>query len=388
MPSEHFEQPLRDWSARKHAILKAYLPTFCTVLSNRAGGPIWYVDGYAGAGVYQNKNNPSPGEPGSPVLAAQTARDLPYDVRCINVEEDDENFESLERETMPFSHVTNIHADFNNVVDNVLNTVARHPALFFLDPFGTKDLPMEGLVDRIAMRTRQMDILLRYATETVRRVAAAYEKDLSRQVAYAQTLNKWFRGTEWQQLLQRFPVGPERDQALLNYYMQQLVSISGGRLAYASSYPIRTIEGNVKYHLVFATGDRLGIKLMSDILYREETRFIEQQAEHKQKKHDLKLQGQMSLFEEPKPDPIALQQEQLDQIQATILQIAREGRTDWEFDGLRCELIINHGWFAHMSEKEFRAACKTLHTFGKIERLTLHNNAWGKGTHFRILPKS
>jgi three-Cys-motif partner protein len=65
MPSEHFEQPLRDWSSRKHSILKAYLPTFCTALSNRAGGgPIWYVDGYAGAGIYKDKNNPSaPSEP-------------------------------------------------------------------------------------------------------------------------------------------------------------------------------------------------------------------------------------------------------------------------------------------------------------------------------------
>ncbi len=43
--------------------------------------------------------------------------------------------------------VENIHADFNDAVDNVLQRVQDAPAFFFLDPFGTKDLPMQGLID-------------------------------------------------------------------------------------------------------------------------------------------------------------------------------------------------------------------------------------------------
>jgi hypothetical protein len=58
----HFDEPLQDWTRRKHAILEEYLPTFCTalvstarhailsgtiapgqtlVIPSQAGGPIW-----------------------------------------------------------------------------------------------------------------------------------------------------------------------------------------------------------------------------------------------------------------------------------------------------------------------------------------------------------
>jgi three-Cys-motif partner protein len=186
----HFTQ-LRDWSARKHAVLKNYLPTFCKALSNQAKGKaIWYVDGFAGAGVYRDQNNSEDtGACGSPVLAAQITKELPYTIRCLNIEEDAENFASLERETMDFPHVMSIRGDLNSVIHEVLRRVSGCPAFFFLDPFGTKDLPMEGLVDRIALRREPTDILLRYDTSTVRRLAANVEKDPVRGDANARNLD-------------------------------------------------------------------------------------------------------------------------------------------------------------------------------------------------------
>ncbi len=280
----HFKQ-LRDWSERKHAVLEDYLPAFCRALSRQArGGALWYVDGYAGAGIYRDPNNPAdPGAIGSPVLAARKTQDLPYAINCLNVEGNSQNFESLQRETVAFAHVENIHADFTAVVEDILAKVAGAPAFFFLDPFGTKDLPMEGLIDRIALRTSPTDLLLRYATETVRRLAGAYEKGDTASGAFAQNLDKWFRGQEWRTLIAQH-TGSDRDDALINYYLQQLVTISNGRMKMASSYPIRSTGGTTKYHLVFATGDRLGIKLMSDILFKADRKYEEDFAAYQKQK--------------------------------------------------------------------------------------------------------
>lgn len=80
MSLSHFNQPKKDWSKRKHAVLRSYLPSFCTALSGK--GTIWYVDGYAGAGIYRDMSDPKdPGEAGSPVLAAAITQHLPYDIQ-------------------------------------------------------------------------------------------------------------------------------------------------------------------------------------------------------------------------------------------------------------------------------------------------------------------
>lgn len=382
MNNLHFNQRKKDWSARKHAVLRDYLPTFCRALSRQ--GTIWYVDGFAGAGTFRDPNDPNASvETGSPVLAAEIAQELPYDIRCYNVEEDQENFDSLVEATYQYNHVTNVHADFNNVVEHVLAVVQKTPAFFFLDPFGTKDLPMAGVIDRIALRTKATDILVRYATETVRRLAGAYEKDFLRRDAHARNLDNWFRGEAWRQVVQNFPAGPLRDAELLRYYLHQIVTISGGRLRFATAYPIRTIEGYIKYHLVFATGDKLGVKLMSDVLYKVESQFIEEQNAHEQQKQEMLLAGQMSMFEDETPTQADIYQQHLRNIQNSILEIVKDGRAEWNFDDLRFELIMNRSWFARMSEKEFRAAVKALYEEGRVERLS-EGNAWGKDTNLRV----
>jgi three-Cys-motif partner protein len=387
MAPSHFDKRVRDWSARKHDILKEYLPTFCRALSRRANGStIWYIDGYAGAGIYKDPADLSDlGTPGSPVLAATETQKLAYDIRCLNVEEDKDNFESLQRETTSFQHVENIHADFNSVIGDVLKRVQNSPAFFFLDPFGTNDLPMQGLIDRIALRTKQTDILLRYATETVRRLAGSHEKDMVRGSANAQNLDKWFRGDKWRSILQQHPAGSKRDEELLEYYQQQLVSISGGRLAFAKAYPIRALNGQVKYHLVFASGDRLGIKLMSDILYKAEAKYNADHEAYQQQIENPAGQLQFDLFNDQQADPSVQQIHRIEAIKIDILRVGQTMKQDWEFYELLYELILNQNWFARFSEKEFRAACKALHTQARIKRLT-SGGAWKQGTCFYIEP--
>ncbi len=382
----HFTQ-LRDWSERKHAVLEDYLPAFCRALSRHTGdGPIWYVDGYAGAGIYGDPDNPNDlGAIGSPILAARKTQGLSYPIRCLNVEGNTQNFESLQRETAAFTHVENIHADFTAVVDDVLAKTAGAPAFFFLDSFGTKELPMDGVIDRIALRMSPTDVLLRYATDAVRRLAGAYEKGDKSSSAHARNLDKWFRGQEWRTIIAGHS-GPARDEALLNYYIQQLVTISKGRMKMACSYPIRTSGGITKYHLVFATGNRLGIKIMSDILYKADTKYEEDFAAYQKQKEREKRGGQTTIFDifedtvgEPSHSDAAAR---ITKVKQAILKEGHGGKRQWEFDDLRYALMMN-GLFAQFSEKDFRDACKELHAESRIERIS-EGRGWTRGTLFTL----
>jgi three-Cys-motif partner protein len=384
MTNAYFEESLPEWSARKHAILKAYLPRFCTALSRVARqhyeGAIWYIDGYAGAGVHKED-----GSPGSPVLAAQVTRDLPYDVRCINVEENDDNFASLQKATATFDHVVNYHADFNQIVSNVLQQVKNCPSFFFLDSYGPKDLPMSGLIDKIASRTVPTDILLRYDSEGLRRIAGAYEKDIPRSAAHAQNLTKAFRGDGWRDILKQEPAGKQRDELLLAYYKQQLISIPNGRFKYTAAYPIRTIEGRLKYHLLFATGSPLGVKIMSDILYDAENSFVEQQAAYRKQKEEAAPFKQLGfdLFEENLSDPTDLAKQKIEAIRRDIIKLMKSGKDEWDFEQLFNELIINHGWSGRMLEKDFRDTCKSMEQNGELFRMT-QGKSWQRGTRLKI----
>lgn len=380
-----FKESLPEWSARKHAILKAYLPRFCTALSRVARqhyeGTIWYVDGYAGAGIHKED-----GSPGSPVLAAQVTHDLPYDIRCLNIEENDLNFASLQDATSTFTHVVNHLADFNEIVDLVLKKVENCPSFFFLDSYGPKDLPMSGLIDRIALRKFPTDILIRYDAEGLRRIAGAYEKDLLRRGAHAHNLTRTFGGDGWREILQEQSSGKQRDQRLLSYYREQLTSIRNGRFKHTAAYPIRTIEGKLKYYLVFATGSRLGVKLMSDVLYEAEVSFTEQQAVYKRQKEDANpvRQLDLNLFQEVLPNPVDLEEQKLEAIQKNVIELMHSGKSEWDFEELFYELIIHQGWFGVILEKDFRSACKQMEQKGKLVRNT-PGNAWKKGTEFRIV---
>jgi len=141
------------------------------------------------------------------------------------------------------------------------------------------------------------------------------------------------------------------------------------------------IEGTTKYHFVFATGDRLGMKLMSDILFKADRQYDEDHTTHRKQKDLEKRNGQTSMLDLLEPEPADEVGERINQLKLSILE---QGNIRYEFDDLRCTLI-EKGWFARSCEKDVRAACKGLHTEGKIARIS-EGRAWSRGTEFIIQP--
>src|SRR5947209_11865077 len=97
---EDYFDVMHEWSGRKLKLLKAYVESAARILGsiNR----IYYVDGFAGKGMYLD------GSKGSPIRIAELAQQFesegkPYSFRCINVEENEEYFANLEAERAKIS---------------------------------------------------------------------------------------------------------------------------------------------------------------------------------------------------------------------------------------------------------------------------------------------
>src|SRR5207253_7863364 len=116
-----------------------------------AGGRVGYVDGYAGAGAYDD------GSPASPTLALATAEALAgvRDMQCYFVERDRVVYDRLVAavKASPASgnaHV--IHGDIANELDGILTEVEDAPLFAFLDPFGL-GVPFRHLTERLMARS-------------------------------------------------------------------------------------------------------------------------------------------------------------------------------------------------------------------------------------------
>ena len=118
--AEEFFSDLKEWSTRKLSIIKKYVDGFSKILGSKHK-EIFYVDGFAGRGVYDN------GEKGSPVLAAEAAQSFQqssksFTLMCINVEQNHDNFANLSSETTKFGNlVENIEGSFEENIDIILS---------------------------------------------------------------------------------------------------------------------------------------------------------------------------------------------------------------------------------------------------------------------------
>jgi three-Cys-motif partner protein len=382
---EYFQEH-REWSARKHAVLIEYLPAFfkaLSKLSQERNAPMWYVDGYAGAGSYRDEKR-GVESLGSPILAAEQIGKLreqySYNIRCLNTELKPDYFQQLQQATQSFNYVENLQGDFRKCLSSVLKRVEGCSTLFFLDPFGTKMLPMRGLIELIAQRTSPTDMLIRYDTLGVKRLVGAsqYAEKNGTSNPYSVILDHWFAGKGWQEIVQKEMGVEERDKQLLAYYRQQLLRISSThRYCAVADYPIRTLANEHKYSMIFYTRDKLGVKLMNDTLFKVESDFVSHQKSFREAQ-----QVTMSLFTlEPTPD------EQKQAIIQGIKQYVQKQvvfKTDWQFGEMLFKLFSDD-WFGRFKEAHLRDACKELVQSGNIQRLS-EGNAWKPETAFRILP--
>ena len=176
----------------KHGILKGYLQAWIPILSSNHRR-IVIVDGFSGPGEYKG------GEPGSPVMALDVAKDHVEkgnispnsEVVFVFIEERSDRAAHLEGLVKPYSEIPQlqIHVEnheFNGTFSVVLDDLRKvgkqiAPTFVFADPFGFKGLPMR-LLHRVLSYDRT-EIFANLAVDSVNRFLEHPEEKIRKEIS-------------------------------------------------------------------------------------------------------------------------------------------------------------------------------------------------------------
>jgi three-Cys-motif partner protein len=354
--AEDFFTDLKDWSARKLEIIKKYVGGFSNILGSRYR-ELYYIDGFAGKGTYDG------GEKGSPVLIAELAQQFqcsnkPFNLHCINIERDTNNYANLSTETKKFGNlVTNYEGSFENHIEKILSQIKNIPAVFFIDPFGVKGTDWD-YVEKIIARRDLTDTWIRFDHITVRRLAGFYESEAKDASGKLHALQNLFGIKDAQKLQSRLEAGStsqERIQNAVRLYEEQIEKAYGKytRKGFAASYPIISIDGQRKYHLVFACSNYKAATLANNIINGVEETFKREQEEYKENQAE-----QMSLF------PIELTQNQIFEDKVKSLKkslLALQKNNPLKREEMHFQLLLcNKNLFGKIGRSHLTQAIKEL----------------------------
>ena len=293
--SNNFFEEQKDWSKRKLAIVQQYLAGFTKILGSSTTQPcVYYIDGFAGKGIYDD------GAKGSPVLAVELAQDYrnnhkKYKLNCINVEEDYGNFQNLEKSTNQFQGtIENFNGTFSSQIPTILQNIGNCPAFFFIDPFGVSDVDWIDMI-KILHRSAPTDLWLRFDHKTVRRLSGFFDSGSRGADSKVQRLLKLYGVQRADNLFQKLDgnTPEERIVNAVNYYVERLETElkTIKKFGYSAGFPIVSLEGQNKYHLVFAASHIKAVILASETVYSVERNRPQEMQEYQQKKT-----GQSFLF--------------------------------------------------------------------------------------------
>lgn len=300
---DDYFRDIKEWSRRKLNIVRKYLDGFTKILGSAIPGPVFHIDGFAGRGIYES------GEIGSPVMAAKLASKIqtegkPYSLYCVNVEENPDNFANLQAETACFGKLVSNHlGTLNNNADIILDQVRDAPAIFFLDDFGVKGTEWIA-VEKVIARKQPTDLWIRFDHRTVRRLAGFADSEAKDAFGKLALLPQLFGINDPGYLLQRLdgPTPESRIQNAVLLYLERLEIAfqTFDKNGFAAAYPIISLDGQRKYHLVFACSHPTAATLASNIVNGEEENFQIEIQEYKER-----LTQQPTLFAlEPTPEEI------------------------------------------------------------------------------------
>jgi len=165
LSTENFFASPQGAAIVKHTVLGAYIRLFVNKLGS-THGTVYYLDGYAGPGVYGD------GTHGSPKLAVEVAELVSEirDLRCTFVEKDADHAAALAGlidDLMPSAVV--IHGELQDHVDEIATRCDDGPLLAFIDPFGL-GISFDSLARLTKRANTKTDIIMNVSLSALRRV--------------------------------------------------------------------------------------------------------------------------------------------------------------------------------------------------------------------------
>jgi len=179
---DYWDLTERPHTQRKLNILEDYIYPWAKIIFNqwRKYGhknfkTAYFVDCFAGRGKY-HKNGKLNSVNGSPLIGLNCAEffqkkfNCEVELKCVFVETKRKYIEELEKFSQPYEGIVNFsirHADVNKEISRILKEVNSNATLFFVDPWGLKELNKKT-VTAIVNKKGPNDLLLNYICGTQR----------------------------------------------------------------------------------------------------------------------------------------------------------------------------------------------------------------------------
>ncbi len=178
--TDPFFNDRKEWSKYKHQILRNYLTIWVRKLSSKHK-ILTFLDLCAGAGGYAT------GEDGSPVIAARMNADPAIKrngaaLLVVACEEKPDTAAALREALRTWTEASPPRAvvldgNFTNLLEEIVARTRDVPTLFFLDPYGMKDVSIDAVRPILIDHAERKEILLRLPPDSLARWAGRMLED-------------------------------------------------------------------------------------------------------------------------------------------------------------------------------------------------------------------
>lgn len=252
---------LEPHTKAKHEILRRYLQAWFPIMSSW-NGRILYIDGFAGPGEYLE------GEPGSPVIAINTAKEhtlkLNAELVFRFIESQEDRCEHLEEVLLKIELPDNIKyrvkcSKFNESLTSLFDELDEQgkriaPTFAFIDPFGYSDTPFH-VIERI-MKNKRCEVLITFMSGFLNRFKSDSHK--------GEAFNLLFGTTEWREIILDPDSDERSEKKIVGFYQNRLEAVA----EYVRTFEMINKFNQPIYHLIFGTNSIKGLKEMKRAMWR------------------------------------------------------------------------------------------------------------------------
>ena len=267
-------KPTELWEASPHTLAKLeiigrYLDVWFMILgSNPKNRRLVYIDGFAGPGHYTNTQK------SSPLVALQAAKAAAIragsagsatEYSFLFVEKKAEFAKNLQEvvqsQSLPPQFKWSVEqGSFEDKVGGLLvdlKETGKHlaPTFAFIDPFGATGLPFKVIAELLSYKS--CEVLLNLDSDGIGRLvsAQAFEKNQAH-------LDVLFGDGSWRTELDPKLAMQKLSAQILTLYKKRLKTVA----KYVFAFAMNSREGQLNYHLVFASQHPLGLEKMKEAM--------------------------------------------------------------------------------------------------------------------------
>jgi len=262
------------WSEVKLEIVRKYAAAYSAIMNKQAGIRSYlYIDGFAGAGVHISKQtgNYILGSPLNAMNVAPPFKEFHF------IDLDGSRAESLRKLAGDRSDVFVYEGDCNTILLEKVFPRARYKdyrrALCLLDPYG---LHLDWQVVQTAGQDQAIEIFLNFPVMDMN-MNVLWRTPDKVQSAQADRMDVFWGGRSWRDAAYTKTPGLFGDMeekahnpVVAKAFRERLHTVAGFRCV-PDPMPMRNTRGSVVYYLFFASANRTGAKIVSEIFakYRD-----------------------------------------------------------------------------------------------------------------------